>query len=106
MKTKLFLLSTLLVSSTAFAGGRSLKEFVDSRLFMLSAQLGPDWRVQAGSLECVSEKMRGQQAGVCIVKAESRRNESTKALYAILVGEADENGGMLIRGIEFLKQSN
>lgn len=102
----LLLISTLLFSATVFADGPSLKDFVRSKLYMLSAEIGSDWRIERDSIECVSEKMRGQRAGVCIVKTQLRRDRSTKALYAILVGEADENGGMAIRGVEFLKQNN
>lgn len=84
----------------------SLKKFVKSNLGIVQHRLGNQWIIDKESLECVSEEMRGDKAGACIVNAKLFGDKESIAMYAILVGEEDENGGISVRKIEFLKQSN
>jgi len=120
MKT-LFASLMILASSSAFASeidrpvraandnhqtNEILKNYVLNNLGAVQTKVGQNWVVDASSLKCISIEMRGDEAGSCIITADSKTSADSKALYAVLVGEADENGGMHIRKIEFLKQSN
>lgn len=84
----------------------SLKNFVKSNLTIVQHRLGNQWIIDQDSLECVSEEMRGDKAGACIVNAKLFGSKESVSMFAILVGESDENGGIQVRKVEFLKQSN
>lgn len=85
---------------------KSLKAYVKSQMASIQHSLGNQWIVNKSSLECASEEMRGAKAGACIIKANLFSNKDNEAMFAILVGEEDENGGMVVRKVEFLKQNN
>ncbi len=86
--------------------GNALKTFVIANIAAVQAKIGASRVVDVASLQCVSVDMRGDEAGTCIVSAISKTSSESTALYAILVGEADENGGILVREVEFLKQND
>lgn len=84
----------------------ALAKFVISNISQVESKVGSNWVLNLNSLNCVSKQIRGDEAGACIITAVSKTSLETEATYAVLVGEADENGGMQIRKIEFLKQNN
>lgn len=84
----------------------ALSDHVIANIAVVRAKIGANWELNMNSLDCLSKNVRDQEAGVCLINAENKTNSETYAMYAVLVGEADENGGMKIRSVEFLKQSN
>ena len=83
-----------------------LNALVYKNLGLVREKVGKNWEVNFNSVECQSMFVRDSVAGTCLILANSKTSSDSHALYAILIGEADENGGMMIRKIEFLKQSN
>ena len=105
MKTLLPTALIVFVTLPALADGRgpSLKIFLTANMAEVQKLAGANVKLDLRSADCVSRTVRGEKAGACIITGVAG---SSKMLYAVLIGERDENGGMAIRDVQFLKQND